>query len=257
MFGNLEGYVHTGPFAHWPAEPDRNLTRGITPRNGPRGGSLCRPSVVDLVATDPEIDRHRDILRGWRARGFTDPDTGLETSWEQEHDNVHVWVGGVDGHMSFSDVAPQDPVFFFHHCFIDYVWELFREKIRSLGRDPERYYRTGDTFHRRNRRMAGFFDMDGWRNRHGYSDLFTQDVYRYAPSPTCGDNCQGSELMNCPPGGSGSDRCVPIYIDIDVAAGETVQNISAMGRAMAAARGRPRTSGPKFEASIIDTRAVR
>ena len=37
--------------------------------------------------------------------------------------------------------AAHDPVFYLHHCFIDYIWEKFRERQRDIcGEDPETDY---------------------------------------------------------------------------------------------------------------------
>jgi tyrosinase len=37
----------------------------------------------------------------------------------QQHNRVHVWVGG---HMAQVPQAPNDPVFFLHHCNVDRIW---------------------------------------------------------------------------------------------------------------------------------------
>lgn len=51
------------------------------------------------------------------------PPEDNQCSLEVLHDGVHTWVGGDMGDLGLSAF---DPVFYFHHAFIDYVWELFR-----------------------------------------------------------------------------------------------------------------------------------
>ena len=66
----------------------------------------------------------------------------LVMSLEQPHNKIHVAIGGFDypGHHSYSrirgangdmgenDTASFDPIFFFHHCFVDRVFWLWQKK---------------------------------------------------------------------------------------------------------------------------------
>lgn len=45
---------------------------------------------------------------------------------EQLHNNVHVWVGGDQGHMSDIPFAAFDPIFWAHHAMIDRIWRLWQ-----------------------------------------------------------------------------------------------------------------------------------
>lgn len=54
-----------------------------------------------------------------------DPEFNLEL----HHGGVHVYIGG---DMSILNTAANDPLFFMHHAFIDYLWELFRVKVRRV-----------------------------------------------------------------------------------------------------------------------------
>jgi tyrosinase len=47
---------------------------------------------------------------------------------EAIHGNVHDWVGGLMGNKSTSAA---DPIFFFHHSFIDFIWEMWRTKHQT------------------------------------------------------------------------------------------------------------------------------
>jgi tyrosinase len=55
---------------------------------------------------------------------------------EFHHAAVHVYVGGA---MTRLDTATFDPVFFMHHAFIDYIWELFRTNLKAINVNPETY----------------------------------------------------------------------------------------------------------------------
>ena len=119
------------------------------------------------------------------------------------HNNVHVWVGG---ELNDVDGAPQDPVFFFHHCYIDYFWEQYREKQNRRGVDPENDYPPNNRdWHVPDQQMQGF----PWiRNRQGLTNVFTRWYFRYEDAPDCSNNCYNSSYLFCnnnlqPP------RCVP------------------------------------------------
>ncbi|KLJ11736.1 hypothetical protein EMPG_09647 [Blastomyces silverae] len=42
------------------------------------------------------------------------------------HNNIHYWVGGDGGHMSQIPVATFDPIFWFHHCFLDRLFAIWQ-----------------------------------------------------------------------------------------------------------------------------------
>jgi len=46
------------------------------------------------------------------------------SNMELLHDGVHDWVGG---DMSVTPFSAHDPIFWMHHAFVDYMWEVFRE----------------------------------------------------------------------------------------------------------------------------------
>jgi hypothetical protein len=54
------------------------------------------------------------------------PDQDPQYSLEFHHGGPHVFVGG---DMERLDTAANDPAFFLHHAFVDYIWELFRNKV--------------------------------------------------------------------------------------------------------------------------------
>jgi tyrosinase len=73
---------------------------------------------------------------------------------ESPHNNIHLAVGGFDvpqqgdfspiaganGDMGENDTAALDPVFYFHHCFIDYAfwtWQRRHDSTQALTIDPQ------------------------------------------------------------------------------------------------------------------------
>ncbi|MGE5149425.1 MAG: tyrosinase family protein [Rhodospirillaceae bacterium] len=75
-------------------------------------------------------------------------DTGVAVrSLESPHNNIHLAVGGYDvggddfspiaganGDMGENDTAGLDPIFFFHHCYIDRLFWLWQKKHKATDR---------------------------------------------------------------------------------------------------------------------------
>nr|H2A0L0.1 RecName: Full=Tyrosinase-like protein 1; AltName: Full=Tyrosinase 1; Flags: Precursor [Pinctada margaritifera]CCE46151.1 tyrosinase 1 [Pinctada margaritifera] len=216
LFGNGRGVVINGPFRFWRLPGGRTLQRFIARP----GSSLTRPGVVDLIATDPRINTNSQIV--FRGQGFPDPDTGRPGhSWEDEHNNTHVWVGGV---MQNVVSSPQDPVFWFHHTYVDYVWELFRQKIGPGAR--EQYPADASGPHAPDAPMIGF---DMLQNRDGYSDEHSR---MYAMHPRCSNNCGNSRFLLCPNNGPMADpnrRCVSRAVNSDMVPAAAISAPEAAG----------------------------
>lgn len=62
----------------------------------------------------------RNALEGYSSKPFDPSD--LETIRTITHNLVHAWVGGPGGQMSEVRIAPNDPIFFLHHCNVDRIW---------------------------------------------------------------------------------------------------------------------------------------
>ncbi|XP_052087693.1 uncharacterized protein LOC127724684 [Mytilus californianus] len=162
--GEHRGVVSSGPFRLW-----RQRNGAFLERNGGASGSMISPRGIRNVLSRR---RNIDILSPWANDRF---------DLENYHDAVHVWVGGS---MLGVNTAPSDPVFFLHHCFIDYVWEQFRQRQTV---DPESDYpfdQSAPPSHAPNRIMDNLESRK--RNIEGYSNDYTDQYYRYESSPrTC------------------------------------------------------------------------
>ncbi|XP_069114432.1 tyrosinase-like protein 1 [Argopecten irradians] len=173
FFGQGFGVVDNGPFAGWITPQGINLVRNIG-----NDGSLITAEQV------------QGILQQGSHYEVTEPIPRL--SIERVHDGPHVWV---DGQLSALATASQEPVFFMHHAFIDYIWYLFRNRLRMEypGIDPQfDYPLKGNVLHAPNAQMIPFNNL---RNIQGYNNYFESRTV-YAPSPTC-PGCGGSSYLTC------------------------------------------------------------
>ncbi|XP_069112912.1 uncharacterized protein [Argopecten irradians] len=239
FFGNGDGVVNIGPFANWPVEGGGLLTRNIASF----GTSLMQKGLINNI-----INPNNNIRFHWQISVWYGQRPWLRQNvLERQHDGVHAWVGGL---MRGLSTSAQDPVFFFHHCFIDYLWEQFRQKQRNFGIDSENdylpdFYLRDRPAHFRNRLMDGFPD---YRNIDGYSDRFTRDIYGYEHTPVC-PNC-GSPFMFC-------DFRRRACVSADRSAvGEARAGFGGMTVASLAAQAQgPLPLGETFTSSFADPRA--
>ena len=110
--------VLTGPFAYgsgsWPLTVRVDSRPYLVRSFGQDTPAL--PTAADLATV---LARTPYDTAPWTERstaGFRTAVEGFGTP--NLHNRVHVWIGG---HM-LQSVAPNDPVFFLHHCFIDKCW---------------------------------------------------------------------------------------------------------------------------------------
>ncbi|CAL1543965.1 unnamed protein product, partial [Lymnaea stagnalis] len=114
------GPVVDGPFANWITPDGSQLIRNV----GSDGELFTSTAIQDILSRT----RHQEIL--------TLPEVEPRYDLEFHHAAVHVFCGGAMGQL---DTSAFDPIFFLHHAFVDYIWELFRTNMRSQGLDPEQY----------------------------------------------------------------------------------------------------------------------
>ncbi|KAH9495731.1 putative tyrosinase-like protein tyr-3 [Bulinus truncatus] len=118
--GTPRGPVVNGPFAGWRI---------------PGGGQLIRNVGVDGQLLNPD-DIQSVMTRSSYAEIVTSNATNSPFNLEVIHGGPHIYVGGT---MSQLSTAAYDPLFFLHHAFVDYIFESFRERLRSIGVNPETY----------------------------------------------------------------------------------------------------------------------
>ena len=117
------------------------------------------------------------------------PTAEAGASFEGIHGGPHNYVGGS---MSRLNTAARDPIFFMHHCFVDMIWQEFRNNQVNNGINPETdypYNASSDQFRQEHSPFAwmGFFHEDfrvDFQQWFGYSQVF-DNLIRYDPIPSC------------------------------------------------------------------------
>uniref|UniRef100_A0A183BZZ4 beta-fructofuranosidase n=1 Tax=Globodera pallida TaxID=36090 RepID=A0A183BZZ4_GLOPA len=110
------GTIADGPLASW-----------VTPSGGPirrqlgGAGALFTEQQIAALIRTPQISQIL-AFTSQRGAGCTAPAPNPSNVLEFSHNNVHMWVGGDMGPLTTS---PQDPVFFMHHSFVDYVAKAY------------------------------------------------------------------------------------------------------------------------------------
>ncbi|XP_076114738.1 tyrosinase-like protein 1 [Mytilus galloprovincialis] len=171
-FGNGFGEVESGPFS------------GFDTPIGP---------LIRNIGSDGSLFQKTGILRLLSKRRFAEinVDTSPDgDSLEDQHGQVHIWC---DGQMNNLERSPFDPIFWSHHCFVDYIWELFRTRQKSLGINPATDFsptnKTGHSPNDEARGITGYLNVDGYSNR-------IAKLVEYKLTPSC-PKCSNSDAMHC------------------------------------------------------------
>lgn len=242
FLGNGDGFVTTGPFANWTTN-SLNLMRNV-------GGfsTLFSKEIINRILTKC---RNSEILT---------PTAEPDFDFELFHGGPHVWVGG---QMAFLNSAAHDPVFFMHHAYVDYVWELFRTRQARICRvNPETDYPTpSNDLHASERTMDGF---PAYQNIDGYRNYWTRYWYRYERSPTCSllQRSCGSPYLRC---NVRRNRCVsverptrtPLASAPEISAAMVVEVLDVQDTfRRAQAQEAMISSGPRFRAPASEPRTM-
>jgi len=184
FFGNPWGNVVTGPFAHWKTIRGVPLKRDLGAQ-----GSFISPGGIKRILAQKS---HYAITEPTAEEGFI---------LEGMHNNIHSAIGG---QMHNFNTSSQEPAFWFHHSFIDSVWEKFCGKMRKMGKDPQDDYVTRwvSNMQKPDKYMDRLTPL---KNIDGYSHYFSKNIYEYEDWPTCQNNCGNSGYLFC---NKSSDRCI-------------------------------------------------
>ncbi|KAL4223302.1 hypothetical protein ACF0H5_016773 [Mactra antiquata] len=172
FFGNGVGELRSGPLRRWRIiDPENVIVRNV------QGGSLYT------------FDGIYRILNRTMAREIFVPTAFADSNFEQQHGSAHVFVGGT---MNDLNTAGYDPLFFSHHCFVDQIWERFKDNQRANNTNPQSDYPFIENDRRFDDRQrptasAGFDTLAGantWTLAAGNLNVFSTFV-RYEPRPEC------------------------------------------------------------------------
>ncbi|WAR30496.1 TYR3-like protein [Mya arenaria] len=192
FLGDANGYVTDGPFANWET-PTGPLLRFF----GTEGTMMNWTYIHNAFRQD-------------HLENITTPYALPDNNLEEHHNQVHLWVGG---QMAPPRLAAYDPVFYLLHSYVDLLWEIFRGLQKRRGVDP-----TTDYPMDKSKIPAGqhYNDSSGFGallNRHGLSNVFTDNVYKYERPPTCTrqiPDC-GSDYLRCDTSGP-EPKCISASI---------------------------------------------
>ncbi|PAV76097.1 hypothetical protein WR25_21565 [Diploscapter pachys] len=177
------GNVVSGPFAYW-----RTLDgRAAILRALGREGQLFTEAQVNNIVAQNTIEN---------TMAFTAPQLGCPYpnnygAIEYTHSNIHLFIGGDMKPPSTSSndvrrIYEAKVIFWMHHSFVDYLWELWRQLkqprwYREVAYSADHGYCT-NWLHFSYGPMRPFPYL---MNRDGLSNSYTDQMYRYAPRATC------------------------------------------------------------------------
>ncbi|MBP5959061.1 tyrosinase family protein [Pseudomonas anatoliensis] len=107
--------VTLGPFAF------KGRAFDVRVWNGDEGAPELRRDFGADGSPLPDAQEIESVMM--RTPYWSEPE-GWENTIEQMHNNVHSWVGGNMG----TATSPNDPIFFLHHCHLDYLWERWKRQ---------------------------------------------------------------------------------------------------------------------------------
>ncbi|KAE9419619.1 hypothetical protein Angca_005085 [Angiostrongylus cantonensis] len=175
-----------------------------------------RPHIVRRLATEGKLLTEANInnllsqTEIQNVLAYTAPQNGCPFrpnfgALEYTHSSVHLWVGG---DMKPPSTSANDPIFFLHHCFVDFIWEMWRQTRQNRYSRETAY--PPDIGTCANSQHFSYAQMRPWdkQNQDGLSNEYTDYLYQYAPRATCSfqnTNC-GSPYLFCDT--RGSPHCV-------------------------------------------------
>lgn len=187
--GNGAGLVTSGPFANWAAATPLPEIENVTMLyRCVAAGSLYAALALRCLffrstgsSLLGDLMQQRDVDWLFSRSNYSQLTACVDPTFELTHGLPHVWVGG---YMLVIRVSPNDPIFYLHHTYLDYLWEQFRrQKQRPDQRvkdwAPDEKMCTDS--HKLDAPMGPFEPL---KNRDGLSEQYTKLWYDYEPSPS-------------------------------------------------------------------------
>uniref|UniRef100_A0A914EMP0 Tyrosinase copper-binding domain-containing protein n=1 Tax=Acrobeloides nanus TaxID=290746 RepID=A0A914EMP0_9BILA len=210
-YRNISVDVDTKPFDRWYTPtiqnktmdgkvyhtfPSSRIKRRLT-FDFDKGPFPVRQEMIDFLLSNRSI---QNILAPTFPQKLGCPIRGdMEGNFEYIHGFIHQFVGGSNpdlspdppfGHMGDPATSAADPIFFIFHSFVDYIFEMWRQKNQNR-KERETEYLPDDEFchakqHYKNAELFPFSDDDvPLKNIDAYSNIYTDFLYEFAPRPNC------------------------------------------------------------------------
>ncbi|CAI4226184.1 unnamed protein product [Auanema sp. JU1783] len=175
-----------------------------------RPNIIRRPATEGRLFSETNINNLLSQTEIQNVLAYTAPQSGCPFrpnfgALEYSHSSIHLWIGG---DMKPPSTSANDPIFFLHHCFVDFVWEMWRQARQNRIARETAY--PPDIGTCANSQHFSYSQMRPWdkQNIEGLSNAYTDNLYRYSPRPTCSHqnpNC-GSPYLWCDT--RGAPHCV-------------------------------------------------
>ncbi|KAH7713130.1 Protein TYR-5 [Aphelenchoides avenae] len=197
-----DGNVTYGAFHNWTTIDGRPTFQRLLQTE--LDGEFFNDARINFVMNQTEISRVLAYsLPLHTCINYTMDDRFLEYS----HDYVHYYISG-DMQERFS--SSNDPIFIMHHGFVDSIWETWRQLRQT--RDQREYQYPDDN---PNCMPAWHFLfspmplLEPFRNIDALSNSYTDNLYEYAPRPTCRSKSEecGSEFLFCDTETNAEPKC--------------------------------------------------
>ncbi|CEF66907.1 Tyrosinase copper-binding domain and ShKT domain and Uncharacterised domain, di-copper centre-containing protein [Strongyloides ratti] len=183
------GYVTTGPFAYWRTLEGAYAIR----RNVGAEGNLFNENQINQVLQQTNVE----YVLSYVTQTAGCPYPVNYGAIEYSHGAVHRFINGDFGPVPTS---ANDPIFYAHHAFVDLIFEIWRQNrqprwVRESAYPPDIESCT-NPLHFSFAEMRPFPRLI---NRDGLSNAYTDQLYRYAPRPTCtfAEPACGSRYLFC------------------------------------------------------------
>ncbi|EYB82730.1 hypothetical protein Y032_0352g3258 [Ancylostoma ceylanicum] len=189
---NSTGHIIDGPFSDWNImEGTRRLVRFVP---NMENGEVLNNARIDVVLEQTKIqnvlaaalplDTCPIIIRDDRLLSYS-------------HDYVHFFVNG-DMRETYSSTS--EPIFFYHHPMVDYIWEMWRQRRQTREEREQQWLPPyPDCYPPTHFFNASLKELEPYTHRDAISNKYTDNMYEYSKRSTCSRanrDC-GSKYLFC------------------------------------------------------------